>query len=175
MPCGSVAASVGNADFKTRRKSVMAEAKKATSSESKLPLALILTAVGAVLFIVGAFLDLYKIDNSVVPTGAESMQMVDAQSGYVAIGLVALSLVLVLTKKFGVIAVAAFAAALGAILTIVINVLTENDAFVELTNGFISVMAQAEVTVASAGLGMWVALAGGLIGTTGAIMAASKK
>lgn len=126
--------------------------------KATLPVPLVIGVVGAALFVIGAFLPYYNLDQP----GAPVPQIFQSVSGKIAILLVLVAVLLVAIKQLGTLAVAAVALATGPALRSVIDVASGDDVIVKLSAG-------------SAGIGMYAALIGGAILLLAAFIPAKKK
>ncbi|MBN2177069.1 MAG: hypothetical protein JW722_05355 [Demequinaceae bacterium] len=129
-----------------------------------LPVALVVSLVGAALFLFGSFLAFYDG----IP-GDETPKLFNAMSGKVAIVLILVSVLLVAIKRFGSLAAIAVSLALGAVLQPVIDVPSGDNLTIKLANSL------AGDEVASAGIGMYAALFGALICLLAVFMIPKKK
>jgi hypothetical protein len=128
----------------------------------QLPVALVVSLVGAGLFLLGSFLKYYDIPGS-------TPKMFDSVSGKVAIILVLVGVLLVAVKKMQMIGAIAVSLALGAVLRSVIDVASGDDSVINLVNQ------SAGADIAKAGIGMYAAFFGAIICLLAVFMIPKKK
>ncbi len=128
-----------------------------------LPVAVVVALVGAGLFLFGCFLAFYNG----VP-GDETPKLINAMSGKVGLCLILIAVLLVMAKKFQMIAVIAASLALGAVLSAAIDVTSGDALAVKLSSAF----AHVDVT---GGAGMYAALFGAAIVLLAVLMIPKKK
>jgi len=125
----------------------------------KLPVALIVSLVGAGLFLIGSLLDFYD---------GVSGSAFDTMSGKVGICLILLSVILVAIKKFKNLAAIAVSLALGGVLSPAIDAVSGDNSVINLVNDKMT-------GGASAGIGLYAALFGAIIALLAIVMVPKKK
>lgn len=129
----------------------------------RLPIALVISIVGAALFLLGAFMTYYDG----VP--GETPKLFNAMSGKVAVILILVSVLIVAIKRLQVLGLLCTALALGAVLQSVIDTASGDSLVVGLANSLTG------TEEAGAGLGMYAALFGAAICFVAVVLIPKKK